>query len=193
MIVPLICIYIYIYYRGTDSIHLNYEDVGNVEKIYKEKYGSELVGEDLGDFHIDFSMDKANTGIYAIDNLFLGKITYMYILESIGKDCKTINSEHIRMKGIPAPCIKYYVEQHSLTVLDVYTKLFNNKTIKFDLANDGNKFVCRKIKIIHYQMKHISLESANTSEMKVISSLLVKLIIMSTHINYGDSDRFFIF
>ena len=50
------------------------------------------------------------------------------------------------MKGIPTPCIKYYAEQHGLTVLDVYTKLFNNKTIKFDLTNGGNKFVCRNNK-----------------------------------------------
>ena len=50
------------------------------------------------------------------------------------------------MKCIPAPCIKYYAEQHSLTVLDVYTKLFNNKAIGFDLTNGGNKFVCRNNK-----------------------------------------------
>ena len=28
----------------------------------------------------------------------------------------------------------------------MYTKLFNNKTIKFDLTNDGNTFVCRNNK-----------------------------------------------
>ena len=50
------------------------------------------------------------------------------------------------MKGIPTPCIKYCAEQHNLIVLEVYTKLFNNKTIKFDLTNYGNKFVCRNNK-----------------------------------------------
>ena len=50
------------------------------------------------------------------------------------------------MKGIPTPCIKYYAEQHNLTVLDVYTKLFNNQTIRFDLTNDGNTCVCRNNK-----------------------------------------------
>ena len=68
------------------------------------------------------------------------------MLESIDKDGETINSDHIRMKGIPTPCIKYYAEQHNLTVLDVYTKLFHNQTIKFDLTNDGNRFVCRNNK-----------------------------------------------
>ena len=54
-----------------------------------------------------------------------------------------INSEHIRMKGIPTPCIKYYAEQHNMSVLGLFKQLYDNKTIKFDLTNDGNKFVCR--------------------------------------------------
>ena len=48
------------------------------------------------------------------------------------------------MKGIPTSCIKYYAEQHDTTVFAMYTKLFNTKTIKFDLTNGGNTFVCRK-------------------------------------------------
>ena len=68
-----------IYYQDTDSIHLNYDDVDKVCMRYKEKYGLELVGEDLGNFHIDFSMDKYNSEIYAVESLFLGKATYIYI------------------------------------------------------------------------------------------------------------------
>ena len=68
-----------IYYQDTDSIHLNYDDVDTVVKRYKEKYGLDLVGEDLGNFHVDFDMDKANSEIYAIESLFLGKKTiYRY-------------------------------------------------------------------------------------------------------------------
>ena len=137
---------IQIYYQGTDSIHLNYGDVDTVVKRYKEEYGSELVGESLGNFHIDFSMDNSNSETYAIESLFLGKKTYIDILVSTGKDGRTISSEHSRMKGVPTPCIKYYSEQHNITVLDMYTKLLNNKTIKFDLANDGDKPVCRNNK-----------------------------------------------
>ena len=62
-----------IYYQDTDSIHLNYGDVDKTENRYNEKYGSELVGEELGNFHIDFSMGNANIEIYAIGSLFLGK------------------------------------------------------------------------------------------------------------------------
>ena len=101
-----------IYYQDTDSIHLNYDDVDTVAKRYKEKYGLESVGEDLGNFHIDFSMDKSNSEIYAVESLFLGKKTYIDILEPTDKDGNTINSEHIRMKGIPTSCIQSYAEQH---------------------------------------------------------------------------------
>ena len=135
-----------IYYQDTDSIHLNYDGVDKVVKRYKEKYGLELVGEALGNFHIDFSMDKSNSEICAVGSLFLGKKTYIYILESTDKDGNAINSEHIRMKGIPTPCIQYYADQRNISVLDVFKQLYGNKAIKFDLTNDGNKFVCKNNK-----------------------------------------------
>ena len=134
---------IQVYYQDTGSIHLSYDDVPKVVKRYKEKYGLHLVGGDLGSFHIDFSMDKSNSEIYAVGSLFLGKKTCIGILESTDKGGKTINSEHIRMKGIPTSCTQYYAEQHNITVLDIYKKLYNNEVIKFDLTNGGNKFVCR--------------------------------------------------
>ena len=112
------------------------------------------MGEELEGFHIDFSMDIANSEICAIESLFLGKKTYIDILESIDKDGRTINSEHIRMKCIPTPRIKYYAEQHNIIVLDVYARLFNNNSIKFDLTNDNAKFVCRNNK--YYTISNVS-------------------------------------
>ena len=111
---------IHIYYQDTDSIHLNYDDVDKVVEGYKGNYGLELVGEELGYFHVDFDMDGADSEIYAIESLVLGKATYIYSLESTDKDGKTISSEHIGMKGIPTPCIKYYAQKTGITVLDVY-------------------------------------------------------------------------
>ena len=50
------------------------------------------------------------------------------------------------MKGLPTPCITYNVEQHNMSVLDVFKQLYYNTTIRFDLTNDGNTFVCRNNK-----------------------------------------------
>ena len=91
-------------------------------------------------------MDGACGEIYAKENLFLGKNTYIDILESSDKDGNIIHTEHIRMRGIPTTCITYYAKQNNITVLDVYNKLYNNEVIKFDLTNDGNKCVCRNIR-----------------------------------------------
>ena len=135
-----------VYYQDTDSIHLNYEDVDKIVERCKDKYDLNLVGEDLGNFHVDFDLYGATSETYAIESLFLGKKTYIDIFESTDKHGKTINSEHIRMKRIPAPCIKYHAEQHNITVLDIYKKLYNNEVVEFDLTNDGNKFVCRNNK-----------------------------------------------
>ena len=50
------------------------------------------------------------------------------------------------MKGIPTSCTQYYAEQHNISVLDLFKQLYGNKTIKFDLTNGGNKFVCKNNK-----------------------------------------------
>ena len=96
-----------IYYQDTDSIHLNYEDVDKIVERYNDKYDLNLVGEDLGNCHVDFALYGAASEIYAIESLFLGKKTYIDSLESTDKDGKTINSSHIRVKGIPTSCIQF--------------------------------------------------------------------------------------
>ena len=55
-------------------------------------------------------MDGAVTEIYGVESLFLGK-THIDILESTDKDGNTINSEHIRCRGIPTSCIQYKANQ----------------------------------------------------------------------------------
>ena len=63
-----------IYYQDTECIHSIYDDAGKVVKRYKEKYGLELVGEDLGNFHVDFpDIEKGCGEVYAIESFFLGK------------------------------------------------------------------------------------------------------------------------
>ena len=61
------------YYRDTDSIHLNYDDVDKHVTRYKQEFNQDFVGDGLGNFHVDFSMDGAVTEIYGVGSLFLGK------------------------------------------------------------------------------------------------------------------------
>ena len=89
-----------IYYQDTDSIHLNYDDVDKIVNRYKENYNQDLVGQGLGNFHVDFSMDGAVSEIYGNDSYFLGKKTYSDMLEPTNKDNSLFNDEHIRMRGV---------------------------------------------------------------------------------------------
>ena len=97
--------------QDTDSIHLNYEDVDKIVHRYKETHNQDLVGQGLGNFHVDFSMDGAVSETYGNGNYCLGKKTYLDMLESTNKYNIIMNDEHIRMRGIPTACIKYYTEQ----------------------------------------------------------------------------------
>ena len=135
-----------IYYQDTDSMHLNYDDVDKVVDKYKEIYNADLIGEELGNFHVDFPKKEGYDEVYCIESLFLGKKTYLDILEYVAKNGNKINDNLIRLKGIPTSCIEYHAEKEKKSVLDIYKDFYNNKTIEFDLTNNGNKFVCRNNK-----------------------------------------------
>ena len=45
------------------------------------------------------------------------------MLEPTDKDGNSINSEHIRCRGIPTSCIKYKAEQDNMTGLDIYKNM----------------------------------------------------------------------
>ena len=106
----------------------------------KGKYGLELVGENLGDFHVDFPyIDKGCGEVYAIASFFLDTTHYVDHLESISKEGETINGDLLRMKGIPTSCIEYYAKVNNISVLDLYSQLFGGVSIEFDLTNDVNK------------------------------------------------------
>ena len=55
------------------------------------------------------------------------------MLESTYKKGNTINSEHIRCRGIPTACITYNASQDKLIALDIYNIYIKVKVIEFDL------------------------------------------------------------
>ena len=112
-----------LYYQATDSIHLNYDDVNKMVEKCKQQYGQELVGTDLGQFHEGFSMEDAKNEIYGVESLLLGE-KHIGILESTDNDGNTLNSEHIRCRGIPASCIQCKASQDKHTCF-----IYNNSYI----------------------------------------------------------------
>lgn len=131
-----------IYYTDTDSIHIDEASVLPLAKIYEEKYGRQLIGKNLGQFHCDFDF-KGMNDVRSVGLLVLGKKCYIDKLEGTDKDGKKHYSWHIRLKGVSEDAIKHHVDNESKTnknynVWDMYKKLYDGKSIEFDL-NVNNK------------------------------------------------------
>lgn len=122
-----------IYYTDTDSIHMNCSDVNKLETEYKVKYNKELNGKNLEQFHTDFNLDNAVGEIYAKTSIFLGKKSYLDVLESIDKNGKTINGFHIRLKGITEDGLLDASKKYSDSYLGLYKDLSKGTKIAFTL------------------------------------------------------------
>ncbi len=121
-----------IYYTDTDSLHMNMDDVPRLESAYREKYNKELNGKNLGQFHTDFDLANASTEIYATKSIFLGKKSYIDVLESTNSEGDTINGLHIRLKGITQEGIEHQAklcEGH----FNMFTRLADGEALDFTL------------------------------------------------------------
>ena len=115
-----------IYYQDTDSMHIQKNKINNLAEEYKKRFGRELIGKNLGQFHNDF--DEVENG-YAYKSIFVGKKMYVDML----KNEKNESGIHYRMKGVNLDCVKLYSEENNLSIFDIYNKLYNNEEITFDL------------------------------------------------------------
>ena len=152
-----------IWYTDTDSMHIDDEWVAGEEKsrlgrAFKRKYGRDLIGVDLGQFHTDFDMGssfmKENNALVrcthkcvgkltATQSIFLGKKSYMDVLEDEGGH----KAYHIRLKGIKTNSILHKCsEEYAGDPVKMFMKLFRGEAINFDLSAGG---VCFKVNKNH--------------------------------------------
>ena len=77
--------------------------------------------------------------------MFLGKKSYFDLLEYVaGNDEEhNIQDDLARMNGFPTSCIGHYAQQNNMSVLYVYTYLYDNKSIEIGLTNQSTKCVWR--------------------------------------------------
>ena len=81
-------------YTDTDSMHIDFDSVERLGAAFKEKYGRELIGKKLGQFHTDFDFEcsyhivdgkllrvgnsiESKGEIHACQSIFLGKKSYI--------------------------------------------------------------------------------------------------------------------
>jgi hypothetical protein len=142
------------YYQDTDSQHLKKDDIPKLSELYKNKFGRELIGKKLGQFHSDFpTMDGSES--YSEKSIFCGKKIYMDKLTN-QNGCSGFMA---RMKGITSDVIgitanklypdlepveyknnlfypKWGIDKASLEQL--FEDLFAGKTIEFDLCDSAS-------------------------------------------------------
>ena len=138
------------YITDTDSLHIDTNCVDKLGEKFKEKYGRELIGEQMGQFHTDFDMDGACDEIVAVESIFLGKKAYIDKLQSKDKDGNTIYDYHVRLKGVSNDCIKHKADtEYGGDLIKLYNDLYEGKEIVFNLLAVRPKFeVCKNQEII---------------------------------------------
>ena len=136
-----------IFYQDTDSMHIKDKDINKLSTAFNEKYGRELIGKNMGQFHSDFDIKyKENgvkyqcTNVMARRSIFLGKKSYIDELVGTNHKGEQVVDYHIRMKGIPNSCLYHASKKYGFAnIFDMYEALYNGKSIEFDLTNNGEK------------------------------------------------------
>ncbi len=127
---------LHIYYQDTDSMHIVRSELPILENAFKEKYGRELRGTNLGQFHPDFDkISGSNMQPYANESYFIGKKLYLdHLVTDDGK-----SSYHVRGKGLTQLSIKKQAEDHG-GYLNLYEKLYVGLPVTFNLADGAPSF-----------------------------------------------------
>jgi hypothetical protein len=143
--------------EDTDSTHITEPDVERLCAAYGNKYGRELLGEDMGQFNSDFDMAGCKD-VYSEHMICLGKKPYLDCL--VGTDKKTGEKRHdyhIRMKGVPSGAIKAWAHNKKCTMKQVYEKLHSGEALTFDLTARVGRCAPLFKKTASMEMKSIGL------------------------------------
>ena len=149
-----------VYYQDTDSIHIHQSRLQTLENEFKRRYGRELVGNKLGQFHSDFaSFGSTDDMPVAIRSIFVLKKTY---IDQLKNSCGEI-AFHIRMKGVIPDVIVakanelfphdiqceyrdglvYPIDSVSdnkeYSIYHLYHELYDEKSFEFDLCKSKIK------------------------------------------------------
>ena len=134
------------YITDTDSIHMDNSKVQLLGDSFTKKYGRELIGKQLGQFHVDFDLDGAKTdNICAVKSVFLGKKCYYDLLYTKNPDGTEIYGEHIRMKGVPNDSIIHRADaDFGGDVFELFKYMYEGNTVSFNLVANRPKFEFHK-------------------------------------------------
>lgn len=119
-----------IYYQDTDSMLLEDSGIKKLRKLFKEKYGRELVGKCMGQFHSDFDYNSDEECV-SVKSIFLGKKSYYCKVKTLING-KIIYVDHFRMKGITKEAVLEKSKEFN-SIEKMYEYLFLGNKVKFNL------------------------------------------------------------
>jgi hypothetical protein len=143
-----------IYYTDTDSMQLNKKDIPLIARIYKDRYGVELIGDMTEQFHSDFKLNGSDgkpinpEHVISTKAIFLGKKCYINKLEGIDSKGVKCYGLHYRMKGIPD---KALINHCNVNYGGDIFKCYEN------LANNNEEVI-----VLNYNQHNPSFEFTNT-------------------------------
>jgi hypothetical protein len=104
-------------------MHIEWADVEKLKEAFKETYGRELVGGDMGQFPNDFDENDGEIPI-SQHGIFVGKKFYFdHLVNSQGH-----TKFHARGKGCTQPSIKAHGD-----LMKLYHDLFEGRAVTFNL------------------------------------------------------------
>ena len=128
-----------IFYQDTDSMHIENDKIPLLAEAFKKKFGRELIGKELGQFHNDF--DELESNPVSIESYFLGKKAYIDKLSNDNNE----TAYHYRMKGVDLKCIELKTNnQFKGDIMELYKHLFEGHSLKFDLTETKARFKMNK-------------------------------------------------
>ena len=131
-----------IYYQDTDSCHVDAGRLPQLEAAYQAKYGRQLHGKHLGQFHSDFTYMNGRSDVkHGVESIFLMKKVYI--------DCLLLSDNTIdymfRGKGLTQASIlakarDFATDDDPTGLPSLYHHLFSGAEVTFDLCAGSPAF-----------------------------------------------------
>ena len=130
----------HVYYQDTDSIHIECNDLTKLEQEFFKKYGRELRGKNLGQFHNDFPTINGHEEVpHSIQSYFIMKKCYIDKIQDSTGEIDYV----FRGKGLTQNSILHTAELKG-GLMNLYKSLFEGNSETFDLTYGQPSFMMNK-------------------------------------------------
>ena len=117
-------------------------------------------------FHTDFNLEGACDEIYATKSIFLGKKSYMDVLESKDKNGNTITGYHNRLKGITREGLEHEAKKYkNESYFGLYKDLAKGTEIEI-ILNPFNKDENKQKVLFEFKNGKVSTRTEFTRKVK---------------------------